>query len=130
MGPPFDSFLLELRIFSGDAAKQMFCLNITDLAKFRNLSPPYSPVLLHVLDDHLFLLERFETFRPVMFARPRWRSLHSGSFNITSGHVSFVLFMSSLCLICPVYAEAFCHSHRVRSGDFLRGGNGHPYPSL
>ena len=74
MGPSFDSFLLELRIFSGDAAKQMFCLNITDFAELGYFSPPYSPVFLHVLDDHLFLLERFESIRPYIFR------LHMESF--------------------------------------------------
>jgi len=67
MGSSFDSFLLELRIFSGDAAKQMFCLNIIDLAELGYFSPSDGPVLLHVLDDHLFLLKRFESLRPYIF---------------------------------------------------------------
>ena len=57
MGPSFDSFLLELRIFSGDAAKQMFCLNVIDFTVIRYLRSPNGSVLLHVIDNHLLLLE-------------------------------------------------------------------------
>ena len=63
MGPSFDSFLLELRIFSGDAAKQVFCLNVIDFTEIRNFRSPYGPVLLHVLDNHLLLLERRKSLR-------------------------------------------------------------------
>jgi len=58
MGPSFDSFLLELRIFSGDAAKQVFSLNVSDFTEVRYFRSPYGPVLFYVLDDHLLLLER------------------------------------------------------------------------
>ena len=57
MGPSFDSFLLELRIFSGDAAKQMFSLNVIDFTEIRNFRSPYGPVLFHVLNEHMLLLE-------------------------------------------------------------------------
>ena len=57
MGSPFDSFLLELRIFSGDAAKQVFCLNVIDFTEIRNFRSPYGPVLFHVLNEHMLLLE-------------------------------------------------------------------------
>jgi len=72
MGPSFDSFLLELRIFSGDAAKQMFSLNVIDFTEIRYFRSPDGPVLLHVIDDHLLLLERLETLRP------SWRAGLSG----------------------------------------------------
>ena len=67
MGPSFDSFPLELRIFSGDAAKQVFCLNVIDFTEIRYFRSPYGPVLLHVLDNHLLLLERLESLRPNIF---------------------------------------------------------------
>ena len=63
MGPSFDSFLLELRIFSGDAAKQVFSLNVIDFTEIRYFRSPYGPVLLHVIDDHLLLLERRKSLR-------------------------------------------------------------------
>ena len=57
MGSPFDYFLLELQIFSGDAAKPVFCLNVIDFTVIRYLRSPNGSVLLHVIDNHLLLLE-------------------------------------------------------------------------